>query len=125
MHYSTLQNAALLLAVRQAAAQILYASSYDGKVTTLNLTSANAGGSPQPIKSVAVSTVCGDNPSWLRLDHANAILYCADEGFDTGGGLSALRAADDGSLTELARVATKASPVSAVLFGEHGLAMAH
>lgn len=125
MHKAVLNLAALMLANSIAAADLLYASSYDGKVTTLNLTSAAGSSNPPVMKTVATSKGCGDNPSWLRLDHANAVLYCVDEGFDTGGSLSSLRTNSDGSLTSLNKVATKVSPVSAVFFGTNGLAMAH
>lgn len=125
MHKSVANCAAALLAASHAAAELLYASSYDGKVTTLNLTETAGTDNPQPIHQVATSDGCGDNPSWLTLDHAGALLYCVDEGYETGGGISALRTNDDGSLTHLNTKATKASPVSAVLFGNHGLAMAH
>lgn len=74
---------------------------------------------------VSASSGCGDNPSWLTLDHANAALYCVDEGFNTGGSLNSLRTNTDGSLTALNKAATKAGPVSAVFFGTNGLAMAH
>lgn len=120
-----LKFAYLSLATRQAAASLLYASSYDGKVSTLNLTDAAGSDSPSAMKIVTTSKGCGANPSWLQLDHANAMLYCVDEGFDTGGSLSALRTNDDGSLTALDTESTKVSPVSAVFFGNHGLAMAH
>ncbi|KAJ3486821.1 hypothetical protein NLG97_g6537 [Lecanicillium saksenae] len=120
-----LKLAYLSLAAREAAASLLYASSYDGKISTLNVTDAAGSDNPSSMKIVTTSKGCGANPSWLRLDHANALLYCVDEGFDTGGSLSALRTNDDGSLTALDTEATKVSPVSAVFFGNHGLAMAH
>ncbi|TQS33395.1 hypothetical protein Golomagni_06262 [Golovinomyces magnicellulatus] len=125
MPRSVFKYTATLLAAQQAAAELLFASSYDGKVTTLNLTSAAGSDKPPAIKTVAAGGGCGDNPSWLRLDHPNAILYCVDEGYETGVGLSSLRANDDGTLTPLNTVKTQASPVSAVLFGVNGLAMAH
>lgn len=125
MHKSVFKYTATFLAAQQAAAELLYASSYDGKVTTLNLTSAAGSDKPPAIKTVATGGGCGDNPSWLRLDHSNAILYCVDEGYETGGGLSSLRTNDDGTLTPLNTIKTQASPVSAVFFGTNGLAMAH
>lgn len=92
-----LKFAYLSLATLQAAASFLYTSSYDGNISTLNLLTDAAGSeSPSSMKIVTTS-----EPSWLRLDHANALLYCVDEGFDTGGSLSALRTNDDGSLTAL------------------------
>lgn len=118
-------HATLLLTVSHTTAEVLYVSSYDGKVTTLNLTSTTGSNSPQRIENIATSKGCGANPSWLLLDHPGTTLYCVDEGFDTGGSLSSLRTNDNGSLTALNKVTTKVSPVSAVLFGKHGLAMAH
>lgn len=125
MHSSVLNAASLLLGTRLAAAEFLYVSSYDGNVTTLDLTSAAGVDNPLVLKTVSTSQGCGENPSWLQLDHANSVLYCVDEGFDTGGSLSSLRTNNDGSLTSLDTAATIVSPVSAVLFGTNGLAMAH
>lgn len=125
MLHQLLLSTTLLLAISHTTAERLYVSSYDGKVTTLNLTSTSGSDSPQPISTIATSKGCGANPSWLLLDHPSATLYCVDEGFDTGGSLSSLRTNDDGSLTALNRVTTKVSPVSAVFFGTKGLAMAH
>lgn len=127
MRSTLIHSAALLATAAQAAcADVLYVSSYSGKVTSLNLTSATgAAGSVPAMKDIGSSTGCGDNPSWLTLDHANAVLYCVDEGFNTGGALASLRTNSDGSLTSLNKVGTKAGPVSAVFFGKKGLSMAH
>lgn len=125
MYKLTLYSVAVLLTATQAAADLLYVSSYDGKVTTLNLTSVSGPDRPRSIKAVATSKGCGDNPSWLQLDHSAAVLYCIDEGFETGGSLSSLRTNEDGTLTSLNKVSTKVSPVSGVKFGIHGFAMAH
>lgn len=125
MPRALLTSVALLLSASSGAADLLYVSSYNGKVTTLNQTSSVGSDHPPAMGIVATSGGCGNQPTWLTLDHANALLYCVDEGFDTGGGLSSYRTNDDGTLTALNRVKTKASPVNAIFFGKHGLSMAH
>lgn len=118
-------TAAALLTAGQSAADLLYVSHYAGQVQTLNLTASAGSDHPPAMANVATSTGCGESPSWLTLDHANAVLYCVNEGFTSGGSLSALRTNSDGSLTTLNKAGTSAGPVSAVLFGNKGLAMAH
>lgn len=125
MRSTIFNSAAMLLTAGQAASCMLYVSSYSGKVHTLNLTQSAGSDAPPAMAEVSASSGCGDNPSWLTLDHANAALYCVDEGFNTGGSLNSLRTNTDGSLTSLNKAATKAGPVSAVFFGTNGLAMAH
>lgn len=122
----------------QASAAFLYASSYSGDVTTLNLTlaaptpsRARCVGSVIPPGSgslVAVSSTdgCAGSPAWLELDYDNAVLYCSDEGLTKAtGSMSSFRTTDDGELLLLNKIDTKQGPVSSVLYGNGGLAVAH
>lgn len=118
----------LLSSANQAVADLLYVSSYSGSVTTLNLTAAAGGSTVPALKAVSSSQGCGASPSWLTLDHANAVLYCLDEAVSGGqGSLASLRTNSDGSLTQLDLVKSVNGPVSAVIYGEkgNGLTMAH
>lgn len=123
--------ATLLLAAGQAATacNLLYVTSYAGTITTLNTTAKSPSGGKYPsIKAVASSTGCTASPSWLTLDHADALLYCIDEGLSTpGGSLSSYKTNSDGTLTQLGKVTTAGGPVSGTFYGDkgHGFAMAH
>ncbi|RCI09846.1 hypothetical protein L249_3815 [Ophiocordyceps polyrhachis-furcata BCC 54312] len=76
--------------------QFLYVSSYDGKVTTLDLGSLSGcvseAGDAEPVelKTVGTTADCGENPSILHLDDDRSIVYCINEGFSGKGGVAAL-----------------------------------
>lgn len=125
---SSFMQLSAVLAAGPAAADLLYVSSYSGSVTTLNLTSCTGGSSVPPMKPVSSSQACGSSPTWLTLDHANAVLYCLDENLSGGNGsLNSLRTNADGSLTHLDSIDSNPGPVSAVIYGTkgNGLTMAH
>lgn len=121
--------AALLLAGSVAASDLLYVTSYAGTITTLNMTATSPSGGKYPsMKAISTSRGCTESPSWLTLDHPDALLYCIDEGLNTpGGSLSSYKTNSDGSLTQLGKVTTVGGPVSGVFYGDkgHGFAMAH
>ncbi|RDA96217.1 hypothetical protein CP533_1706 [Ophiocordyceps camponoti-saundersi (nom. inval.)] len=79
--------------------QLLYVSSYDGKVTTLDLGSLSGcppegGDNAKPIelKTRATTGDCGESPSILHLDGKRGTVYCIDEGLSSGkGGVAALK----------------------------------
>ena len=113
-------------------ANVLFVSSYSGKVTTLDLKGIGApcaGGSVPVLKEIASSDGCSTSPSWLTLDHPKSTLYCIDEGLATPqGSLSSFKTNADGSLTKLDLVSTPNGPVSGVLYGpggDAGIALAH
>lgn len=109
-----------------ASATLLYASSYSGTVTTLNLTlPTGAGGANASLEAVSSSRGCAPNPSWLTLDAAAGVLYCTDEGLSTRNGtLSSFRTSKSGVLAQLDKVDTINGPVSAVIYGEGGRGLA-
>ncbi|KAL0933092.1 extracellular aldonolactonase [Colletotrichum truncatum] len=117
----------LAAAPAPAAASILFASSYSGDITTLNLTLSGENATQSTLQALSSSNGCGPSPSWLTLDKSNSRLYCTDEGLTTDhGSVSSFTTGPDGKLEQLAKVNTTVGPVSAVLFGEknNGLAIA-
>jgi 6-phosphogluconolactonase (cycloisomerase 2 family) len=120
---STLAGLALLPSA--SSATMLYAASYAGTVTTLNLTTAT---SAQPsLESVASSGGCGPNPSWLTLDKATSTLYCLNEGLTApNGSLASLHTSPNGALTPLSNITTPLGPVSGAIYGSNasGIALA-
>lgn len=115
----------LAAAPAPAAAAILYASSYSGTITTLNLTLSGGKGTQSTLQSLSTSNGCAPSASWLALDRPNAKLYCTDEGLTTDHGtVSSFTTGPDGKLEQLSKVETISGPVSAVLFGEKGSGLA-
>ncbi|KAK0629811.1 Lactonase, 7-bladed beta-propeller-domain-containing protein [Bombardia bombarda] len=110
-----LATAALGLALPKgslAESVLLYATSYEGNLTTLSLT----GSSLVPIAS---TKDCGAYPSWLTL--VGSTLYCADESWGKPNGtLTSFSVSQDGGLARLDTIDTTAGPVSAVVFGTNG-----
>ncbi|KAF2229051.1 3-carboxy-cis,cis-mucoante lactonizing enzyme [Viridothelium virens] len=105
----------------------LYVSSYNGSITTLELTSQN--GSYQ-LRSVYENAGCSPNPSWLNLDQPHGYLYCQDEGLTVANGsLSSFSVAEDGELTLVDKAATITGPVNSVIYGNRtglrSIALAH
>ncbi|KAI1431888.1 putative isomerase YbhE [Xylaria sp. CBS 124048] len=96
----------------------LYAASYAGTVTTLDL---NLGGG---LRTIASTNACGVRPSWLAVDHAEPYVYCLDEAWDQPSGtVKSFHAEEDGSLSLIDGVELIAGPVSIAEFGA-GLAIA-
>lgn len=115
--------AGLALLPSASSATMLYVASYAGTVTTLNLTTTPSG---QPsLESVASSTGCAPNPSWLTLDKATSTLYCLNEGLDTrNGSLASLQTLPNGDLTLRSTTTTPSGPVSGVVYGSDGSGIA-
>lgn len=111
---------ALAASAPLASATTLYAASYAGIVSTLDLAVSNGTGS---LEAVGESEGCGGSPSWLEIEEGGAI-YCSDEGntADTGG-VSTLSRGESG-LEQVGRLVTEQGPVSSVRFGESGLMVA-
>ncbi|OAA47629.1 Lactonase, 7-bladed beta propeller [Metarhizium rileyi] len=116
----------LLLTPAQAAApDMLYVSSYSGKITTLvpGVLEKGVG-----LSKVSSTDECGASPSWLTLNRANSTLFCINEDLASGkGSISSFKTSAKGSLTSLGKTDTTGSPVSGVLYGpgKSGLAVAH
>ncbi|KAJ6444594.1 3-carboxymuconate cyclase [Purpureocillium lavendulum] len=115
-------------AVSSTTGGTIFVSSYNSKVTTLNIGGSSSKSGVPKLSTVAESTGCGESPSWLTLDKPKGLLYCVDENIVTGGGnLASLRTKADGSLEALNLVKCAVGPVSIALYGKdnHGLAVAH
>ncbi|KAH9993662.1 putative isomerase YbhE [Xylariaceae sp. FL0662B] len=117
------------LGAGSASATLLYAASYAGTITTLNLTLPAGDAAVATLENISNSTACGPYPSWLSLDYPNSFLFCTNEGFDGPyGGLTSLFTNDDGTLTLLKNLDVIQGPVSLAEYGvagRGGLAVAH
>lgn len=114
--------------VTPTVATLLYAASYAGTVTTLNLTLSSGLNSSASLEAISTSTGCSSSPAWLTLDASNSILYCLDEGLSTPlGSLTSFQTSEDGTLVQLDQISVISGPVSSVIYGEDGdgLALAH
>ncbi|KAI0520821.1 Lactonase, 7-bladed beta-propeller-domain-containing protein [Xylaria bambusicola] len=104
-------------------ATLLYVTSYAGTVTTLDLVE----GATTKLDTVASTTACGANPSWLALDYSKSFLYCLDEAWgQPTGTVTSFYTYANGTLVPLAAADVIAGPVSIAEFGVggHGLAIA-
>ncbi|KAI4195108.1 MAG: hypothetical protein LQ350_007386 [Teloschistes chrysophthalmus] len=128
-HFTPLALAGLAASV---SATKLYVSSYTGDIHILNLT--HTANSSYNLGQISTSRGCGDNATWLELDHKHHNLFCLDEGIETGNGsLTSFKINKDGdktgSLTKVTHTAIPNAPVNSVLLNGHNgtqlLAVAH
>ena len=100
-----------------AQATLLYASSYAGTVTTLNLTKTT---STYSLKNISSIKACDPDPSWLTWDSSNRILYCSGEQTISGNGSLSVLAVDmNGTLALQTKQLTLNGGVNSVLYGKH------
>ncbi|KAL9577997.1 MAG: hypothetical protein Q9212_006009, partial [Teloschistes hypoglaucus] len=128
-HFTPLALAGLAASV---SATKLYVSSYTGDIHILNLT--RTGNSSYNLGLISTNRGCGDNATWLELDHKHHNLFCLDEGIETGNGsLTSFKINKDGdkkaSLTKVTHTTIPNAPVNSVLLhgynGTQLLAVAH
>lgn len=113
--------AAGLLLAGSTTATRLYVTSYAGTVTTLDLVE----GATAKLETVASTTACGANPSWLTLDYSKSLLYCLDEAWgQSTGAITSFSTRANGSLTTLATAELVAGPVNIAEFGVGGSGLA-
>ncbi|KAI1420931.1 putative isomerase YbhE [Xylaria sp. FL1777] len=120
---SVLFPAAAGLLAGSTSATLLYVTSYAGTVTTLDLVE----GAATKLNTVASTTACGANPSWLTLDYSKSFVYCLDEAWgQPSGAITSFYTHANGSLLPLATADLIAGPVNIAEFGVggHGLAIA-
>lgn len=116
------------LAVPQAAAVNLWATSYGGGVATLNLWQ---GGPGQYALNVTAflngTTSCGPEASWLTKYSAKNVVYCVDEAWgQPNGSVTSFNISKDGTLALFDTQVTLGSPVSTVVYNDgKALAVAH
>ena len=108
-----LSAAALLLAAEPCLAAYLYATHYNGAVTSLELSKPNGS---YTLTRVSEIKACGVQPSWLTLDSANGMLYCVGEGMPTGT-LSSISYCSKGMLNETTKVETIGGGVNTAIYG--------
>ncbi|KAI1815796.1 Lactonase, 7-bladed beta-propeller-domain-containing protein [Poronia punctata] len=122
MFPTTAVAAAGLLLAGSTAATRLYATSYAGTVTTLDLVKAGAGSRLDIVDS---TTACGPFPSWLHLDYSKSFIYCLDEAWGgEAGAVTSLYAHRNGSLTPISSAEVVVGPVSIAEFGLGGSGLA-
>lgn len=101
----------------------IFVSHYSGTITNLNFDLGVGGNYSLSINS---TVTIGGQPSWITFDSASRIIYASDESTLGGGSLTALSAATDGSLTQLAKAAAVGGGVANVIYGNDGyIAIAH
>lgn len=89
----------------QAAATLLYATTYLDTITTLSLKGSS-------LQAIASTPGCGANSSWLTPDYDNNRIFCLDEGLTTPNGtLSSFALTSNGTLSQLDIVDTLSGPV--------------
>lgn len=119
-----------------SSSMLLYSASYNGYITTLNLTlsgtscggvSGGDGSCNATLKTLEFHDGCWPDPAWLELDKANSVLYCSDEGISArNGSLVSFRTSPLGTLEVLNKVETLKGPVSSVIYGGgKAMALAH
>lgn len=107
------------------AASRLYVSSYDGNITTLDVTTSASGVS---LMWVNATDGCKPKPSWLELDSKTSTLYCIDEGDwdSTESTVSSYRVNQDGSLIQNSKIPIPAGGVSSTVYANgSALAISH
>ncbi|KAF7590656.1 hypothetical protein BBP40_002547 [Aspergillus hancockii] len=96
----------------------LYAASYAGLVTTLDLDKSQAGYQLTPVSD---TDACGSSPSWLMPDADNGFLYCLNEAIDgSNATLTSFKVNTNGSLTEIYRLDTVTGPVHSRFYSAGG-----
>lgn len=120
---------ALPLLSTTAQAAFLYTSSYEGNVTTLNLTRRSGSKStpyPDDYSLTTVSSIpCEADPSWLTLDSRNRRLYCIGEGLaGIKGAITVFKVQTNGILKGLTTTDIGPSAVNSVIHGALGNASA-
>lgn len=114
-------------AVTQAASPaILYAASYSGGITSLELGSTDSGYS---LKNISEASECGSNPVWLEHDKDNNLMYCSDEAGTVGVfKVGAMNSSEAGKLESMTEMYTSYAPVASTRFNTSdwsGIAFAH
>jgi 6-phosphogluconolactonase (cycloisomerase 2 family) len=96
----------------------LFAASYAGLVTTLDLDESQAGYRLTPISD---TNACGASPSWLMPDADNGLLYCLNEAIDgSNATLTSFKVNTNGSLTEIYQLETVTGPVHSRFYSAGG-----
>ncbi|KAL8756855.1 MAG: hypothetical protein Q9184_004369 [Pyrenodesmia sp. 2 TL-2023] len=134
MHFTSLTHlvlAALAATSTSVSATRLFASSYAGTITTLDL--SKLGNASYYLAKLDTNNGCSPNASWIEIDVKRRNLFCLDEGMVTGNGsLTSFKIRNDDTgktLTQVAHTIIPNAPVNSALFtGPNGtqlLVVAH
>ncbi|RYP71137.1 hypothetical protein DL769_004748 [Monosporascus sp. CRB-8-3] len=110
-----------LLLATPSSAVLLWVTSYnDHMVTSLDLKG-------RELKTVAKSTDCGSEPTWLSLNKDKSVLYCLNEGWGGESSITSYKTLANGTLETLEILPVLKSAASSTLYGPNksGLAVAH
>lgn len=122
----SLAMAASAAVAHAASPAILYAASYSGGITSLELESADSGYS---LKKISEASECGSNPVWLDHDKDNNLMYCSDEAGTIGVfKVGAVNSSAAGKLESMTEMYTSYAPVASTRFNTsdwRGIAFAH
>lgn len=125
---------ALLAGCASAAnAANLIVSSYNGNITTFELSSAESttqgctSNSAYELKEISTLNTTTQSPSWLTFNHQNQVLYLMDEAMSSGDGtVVSYKVQSNGSLSEVQRVKALAGGVHGHFYNSGtALAVAH
>jgi len=92
---------------------ILWATHYDGTLSTLTFT---VSGSAYSLVSSSKQTTCGTQPSWLTYDATTSTLYCLDE-YYISGQLFSYAVGSSGIPSQTSKVTTVANGLHSTLYG--------
>ncbi|KAI4177878.1 MAG: hypothetical protein LQ346_007606, partial [Caloplaca aetnensis] len=134
MHFTSLTPlvlAALAATSTTVSATRLFASSYAGTITTLDL--SKLGNASYYLAKLDTTNACSPNASWIEIDVKRRNLFCLDEGMVTGNGsLTSFKIKNDDTgktLSQVAHTIIPNAPVNSALFtganGSQLLAVAH
>lgn len=101
----------------------IFVSHYSGTISTLNFDLPSDGTYSLSINS---SIAIGGQPSWMTWDSVSRTIYASDETTFGSGSLTAVSAASNGGLTQLAKAVAPGGGVANVIYGNGGyVAIAH
>ncbi|KAL9015988.1 MAG: hypothetical protein Q9185_006648 [Variospora sp. 1 TL-2023] len=125
--FTSLALAALVATSATVSATRLFASSYAGTITTLDL--SRLGNASYSLAKLDTNNGCAPNASWLEIDVKHRNLFCLDEGMTVGNGTLTSFKIKDKTLTPVNHTVIPNAPVHSALFtGSNGtqlLAVAH
>jgi hypothetical protein len=116
----------LFAIVSHCSASHLFVASYNGIVSTLDL-SQSLDTTSYTLNVIAASSGCAGNSSWLTLDKPRGLLYCLDRGLTSANGsLNVLEIQENGVLVPVDRIPTPVGAASSVLYADNqALAVAY
>jgi len=122
----TLKYASELLALAASSMAVnLYVSSYDGNITSLDLTQNYYGSYVLTATSVTITSA--PDPSWLTIDSKNRILYATNEAWGLPNGtITSYNISDSGQFVGIDHHEMIAGPVNSAFYNNgKALAVAH